>query len=63
MADKGRQDKMKGKAKETTGKVTGDREMEIEGKLQQARGEAKKARAKAGERVQETGRSIKRGDS
>ncbi|GAA5004266.1 CsbD family protein [Streptomyces siamensis] len=60
MAGKGRQDKIKGKAKEMTGKVTGDREMQAEGQLDQARGEAKKTKAKAGERIQETGRAIKR---
>jgi uncharacterized protein YjbJ (UPF0337 family) len=60
MAGKGGADKIKGKAKEMTGKVTGDREKEAEGKLQQERGEAKKARAKTRERIEETERSTKR---
>ncbi|MEU8978217.1 CsbD family protein [Streptomyces sp. NPDC048309] len=59
MAGKGGTDKMKGKAKEMTGKITGDRETEMQGKADEARGEAKKIRAKAGERAKETGRSIK----
>ncbi|WP_149827553.1 CsbD family protein [Streptomyces tailanensis] len=60
MADKGRADKIKGKAKEMTGKVTGDREQQVEGKLEQARGEAKKMKGKGQERAQETKRSVKR---
>lgn len=60
MAGKGGMDKAKGKAKEMTGKVTGDREQEIEGKLDQARGEAKRGGDKAAERIKETGRSAKR---
>jgi uncharacterized protein YjbJ (UPF0337 family) len=60
MAGKGGMDKAKGKAKEMTGKVTGDRETEIEGKLDQARGEAKKATGKTREHIEETGRSAKR---
>ncbi|MFF7259598.1 CsbD family protein [Streptomyces sp. NPDC008159] len=50
--DKGNMDKIKGKAKEMTGKVTGDREQQVEGKMQQARAEAKKLKGKAQERVQ-----------
>lgn len=60
MADKGRADKIKGKTKEMTGKVTGDREQQVEGKLEQARGETKKMKGKAQERTQETKRSVKR---
>ncbi|MFF3331751.1 CsbD family protein [Streptomyces sp. NPDC002888] len=56
MARKGGTDKIKGKAKEMTGKVTGDREKEAEGHLDQARGEAKKTMGKA----QETARSERR---
>ncbi|WP_435972396.1 CsbD family protein [Streptomyces sp. Qhu_M48] len=43
MADKGRTDKVKGKAKETVGKVTGDDRMKAEGKMDQAKGKAKEA--------------------
>lgn len=53
MARKGGTDKIKGKAKEMTGKVSGDRQQEMEGQLDQARGEAKKVRGKAEERMQE----------
>ncbi|MFJ7045241.1 CsbD family protein [Streptomyces sp. NPDC101112] len=55
--DKGNMDKIKGKAKEMTGKVTGDREQQVEGKMQQARAEAKKLKGKAQERVQGTRRT------
>ncbi|MDI3406929.1 CsbD family protein [Streptomyces cavernicola] len=57
MADKGGMDKAKGKAKEMTGKVTGDRKQQAEGKMQQARGEAKKLRGKAEEQARKAGRS------
>lgn len=60
MADKGRTDKIKGKAKEMTGKATGDREQEMEGKLEQARGEAKKVTGKTQERAEKAARSGKR---
>ncbi|GGV86314.1 hypothetical protein GCM10015535_34270 [Streptomyces gelaticus] len=35
-------DKIKGKAQEAMGKLTGDRRKEAEGKIQQAKGEMKK---------------------
>ncbi|UUU33779.1 CsbD family protein [Streptomyces sp. CA-210063] len=57
---KGNMDKIKGKAKEMSGKVTGDREQQVEGKMEQARGDAKKMKGKAQERVEETQRSAKR---
>ncbi|GAA3902397.1 hypothetical protein GCM10023084_63580 [Streptomyces lacrimifluminis] len=60
MADKGRTDKIKGKAKEIVGKATSDREQELEGKLEQARGEAKKIRGEAQERASKAARSDKR---
>ncbi|GAA3785793.1 CsbD family protein [Streptomyces phyllanthi] len=59
-AGKGGADKMKGKAKEMVGKVTGDRETQVEGEIDQARGEAKKTRAKARERGQEAERTTRR---
>lgn len=52
MADKGRTEKIRGKAKEMAGKATSDREQELEGKLEQARGEAKKIRGKTQERAE-----------
>ncbi|MFM9373376.1 CsbD family protein [Streptomyces sp. Da 82-17] len=57
MADKGGMDKAKGKAKEMTGKVTGDRRQQAEGKMDQARGEAKKVRGKAEEQARRARRS------
>ncbi|MEV5707741.1 CsbD family protein [Actinoallomurus sp. NPDC052274] len=42
-------DKIKGKAKETVGKVTGNEEMEAEGKADQVKGDAKQA----GEKVKD----------
>jgi len=41
MSDNGTFDRIAGKAKETTGKVTGSKETETEGKLQQAEGKVK----------------------
>ncbi|MEV6018229.1 MULTISPECIES: CsbD family protein [unclassified Streptomyces] len=43
MAGKGGMDKVKGKAKEAVGKVTGNDRMKAEGKMDQAEGEAKEA--------------------
>ncbi|MFD8639327.1 CsbD family protein [Streptomyces zaomyceticus] len=43
MADKGHTDKIKGKAKEAVGKVTGDDRMKAEGRMDQAKGKAKEA--------------------
>lgn len=40
---KGTADKAKGAVKETIGKVTGDRQMQAEGKFDKAKGEARKA--------------------
>ncbi|MDI3419097.1 CsbD family protein [Streptomyces luteolus] len=59
MTGKGRMDKAKGKAKEVAGKVTGNREQEIEGKTDQARGEVKKLRGKAEERIRRARRSMR----
>lgn len=42
-------DKIKGKAKEAVGKLTGNEEMEAEGKADQAKGDAKQA----GEKVKD----------
>ncbi|MGA4545314.1 CsbD family protein [Uniformispora flossi] len=43
MSDSGAMDKLKGKAKEVAGKVTGDRRQESEGRTDQAKGKAKDA--------------------
>lgn len=41
MSDSGTFDRLSGKAKEAAGKVTGDKETETEGRLQQAEGRIK----------------------
>lgn len=43
MNDNGAYDRLSGKAKEVAGKVTGDKETETEGRLQQAEGRVKGA--------------------
>ncbi|MBV7647862.1 CsbD family protein [Streptomyces albidoflavus] len=55
-------DKMKGKAKEAVGKVTGDRRTESEGKTDQAKGDAKDAADQLRERAKGVGDSMKRDD-
>ncbi|MBK3386328.1 CsbD family protein [Streptomyces sp. DEF147AK] len=55
-------DKMKGKAKEAVGKVTGDRRAESEGKTDQAKGDAKDAADQLRERAKGVGDSMKRDD-
>ncbi|MCX4393476.1 CsbD family protein [Streptomyces sp. NBC_00053] len=47
MVDEGAKDKIKGKAKEAMGKMTGDRRKEAEGKMDQAKGRAKGAEERA----------------
>lgn len=42
MSDKGFTDKIKGKAKETTGDITNDKDLKAEGLMDQAKGKAKK---------------------
>ncbi|MFC8864977.1 CsbD family protein [[Kitasatospora] papulosa] len=51
MTDKKAMDKLKGKAKEATGKVTGDRRMEAEGKADQAKAKAEGALGATGDRA------------
>ncbi|MFF1357746.1 CsbD family protein [Streptomyces sp. NPDC058297] len=63
MPDKGGMDKVKGKAKEMTGKVTGDRRKEAEGKTDQAKGEAKKTMGDARDRARGVHDSLKRDGS
>ncbi|MFD4986892.1 CsbD family protein [Streptomyces sp. NPDC058374] len=55
-------DKMKGKAKEAVGKVTGDRRAQSEGKTDQAKGGAKDAADQVRERGKGVGDSLKRDD-
>ncbi|MFE5244884.1 MULTISPECIES: CsbD family protein [unclassified Streptomyces] len=47
----GEKDKIKGKAKEMTGKLTGDRRKESEGKADQVKGKGKDVMGGAGERA------------
>ncbi|GGV92390.1 CsbD family protein [Streptomyces gelaticus] len=52
MVDDSAKDKIKGKAKEAMGKMTGDRRKEAEGKADQAKGRAKGAMSDVGKRAQ-----------
>ncbi|MFJ4923124.1 CsbD family protein [Streptomyces sp. NPDC088725] len=63
MADDGAMDKMKGKAKEMTGKATGDRRKESEGKTDQTKGKAKSTMDDAGDRAKGMKDSLKHDDS
>jgi len=47
------EDKAKGEAKETLGKVTGDKDLEREGKVDKATGKAKDAADKAAEKAKD----------
>ena len=47
-------DKIKGKAKEATGKATDNQKMEDEGKIDQGKDKAKEMTDKAGDKVQDT---------
>ncbi|MFP1625527.1 CsbD family protein [Streptomyces sp. 5K101] len=57
--DKGRGDRLKGKAKETIGKATGNERMEAEGRTDQAKGRAKKAVGDAKDRARGAGESLR----
>ncbi|WP_030567635.1 CsbD family protein [Streptomyces aureocirculatus] len=63
MAGKGGMDKAKGKAKEIAGKVTGNRERQVQGKVDQARGDAKKTMHEAQERARKADPSLRRDQS
>ncbi len=56
----GEMDKMKGKAKEWAGKVTGDERTEAEGKTDQAKGDVKDAAHDAKESAKGVGDSLKK---
>ncbi|MFF2503777.1 CsbD family protein [Streptomyces sp. NPDC058067] len=60
MAGKGGNSKVKGKAKEMAGKVTGDRRREAEGMADQAKGEARKAMGETRDRAHGVQDSVKR---
>lgn len=57
--NKGRGDRLKGKAKETIGKATGNERMEAEGRTDQAKGRAKKAVGDAKDRARGAGESLR----
>ncbi|MER6307201.1 CsbD family protein [Streptomyces sp. NPDC001739] len=60
MAGKGAKDKLKGKAKQATGKITGDDRLKAEGRMEEAKGKAKDTMDDAGENIRGTKESIKR---
>ncbi|MFD9722982.1 CsbD family protein [Streptomyces sp. NPDC059072] len=60
MADKGKMDQAKGKAKEAVGKVTGNDRMKAEGKMDEAKGKAKEAMSETEERAREMKDSTRR---
>ncbi|MFG2713038.1 CsbD family protein [Streptomyces goshikiensis] len=51
MADKGKMDQAKGKAKEAVGKIADNDRMKAEGKMDQAKGKAKEAVSDTAERT------------
>lgn len=51
MADKGKMDQAKGKAKEAAGKITGSDRLKAEGKTDQAKGKAKESLSETEERA------------
>ncbi|MDK0522659.1 CsbD family protein [Streptomyces sp. ML-6] len=57
MVDEGAKGKIKGKAKEAMGKMTGDRRKEAEGKMDQAKGRARSAMSDAEKRAKDMGSS------
>ncbi|TXL86608.1 CsbD family protein [Streptomyces sp. IB2014 016-6] len=62
MSDDNATDKLKGKAKEMTGKATGDKSKETEGKTDQVKAAAEKKAADMKDRVDGAKESFKRED-
>ncbi|MER7196587.1 hypothetical protein CG723_43625 [Streptomyces sp. CB01635] len=60
MTGRGGLDKIKGKAKEVTGKITGDRRKEAEGKGDQVKGEAKRVMREVHDRARGARDSLRR---
>jgi uncharacterized protein YjbJ (UPF0337 family) len=60
----GRKDNIKGRIKEATGTLTGDRDLESEGANERAGGAAReglaRARRKVGEAIEDLGKDVKR---
>ena len=52
-------DDMKGRVKEAAGNLTGDKDLEREGKVDQAGGKVKKAAEKVGDKVDDAVDSVK----
>ena len=59
---KGAADKVKGAIKEGTGKLTGDRDLEAEGKLDKAKGDAHRIAGDVKDAARDARDSIKGGD-
>ncbi|NWF28760.1 CsbD family protein [Streptomyces sp. PKU-EA00015] len=57
--NKGRGDRLKGKAKEAMGKATGNERMEAEGRTDKAKGHAKKAVGDTKDRVRGVDESLR----
>lgn len=60
MADKGKMDQIKGKAKEAAGKITGDDRLKAEGKMDEAKGKAKEARSEMEERARTAAENLRK---
>ncbi|MFD8544889.1 CsbD family protein [Streptomyces sp. NPDC059649] len=60
MAGKGAKDKIKGKAKQATGKITGDDRLKAEGRMDEAKGKAKDAMEDTRETARGAKESVKR---
>ncbi|MFK8906164.1 CsbD family protein [Streptomyces sp. YS-3] len=58
MAGKGKMGQVKGKAKETAGKVTGNESMRAQGKMDQAKGKAGEAGADIEDRARKAGQQM-----
>ncbi|MET3564162.1 uncharacterized protein YjbJ (UPF0337 family) [Enterococcus rotai] len=59
MTDKGNMDKIKGKAKEVTGEVTGDNKQKAEGFLDQTIGKAKEVASDAKDKLDDVVENVK----
>lgn len=60
MADKGKMDQIKGKAKEAAGKISGDDRLKAEGKMDEAKGKAKEARSEMEERARTAAENLRK---
>lgn len=59
MTDKGTSDKLKGKAKEFVGEVTGDDKQKAEGFLNQAMGKVKEVASDAKDKIEDVAEDVK----